>query len=82
MHDISMSLYFPVNDVILRRVEKIRSVSAPVYADGTWQISQEAFAMKVDGVGSFYACNGNEVEYAPAEGPTNESVELYLNGSV
>jgi hypothetical protein len=78
----AMSLYFPVNDVILRKVKKIRTVSAPVYADRIWQINQEEFAMQVDGTGSFYACNGKEVDYMPAEGATKESVELYLNGSV
>lgn len=82
MPDISMSLYFPVNDVVLRRVKKIRTVSSPVFADGIWQINQEEFAMQVDGVGSFYACHGSEVDYMPSEGATKESVELYLNGSV
>jgi hypothetical protein len=82
MPDILTSLYFPVNDVILRRVKKIRTVSAFVYAGRTWQINQEEFAMQVAGVGSFYACNGSEVDYMPAEGATKESVELYLNGSV
>jgi hypothetical protein len=77
-----MSPYFPVNDVMLRRVKTTRKVSVPVYADETWQINQDEFAMQIDGVGSFYACNGNEVEYVPAEGATKESVELFLNGSV
>ncbi|MCC5907996.1 MAG: hypothetical protein JJU13_17410 [Balneolaceae bacterium] len=38
--------------------------------------------MKVKGVGSFYASHGDYVEIAPEKGVTNNSVELYLNGSV
>lgn len=77
-----MNPRFPLNDVILKRVEKPRSVTAPVYADDLWQINQDEFAMQVEGVGSFYACNGIKVEYAPAECATEATVELYLNGSV
>ncbi|MBW6480992.1 MAG: hypothetical protein K0B37_16295, partial [Bacteroidales bacterium] len=73
---------FPVTDIMLRRVETPRKVSAPAFANHIWQINQYEFAMQVEGVGSFYACNGNEVEYMPAEGAAKESLELYLNGSV
>ena len=77
-----MNPKFPLSDVTLHRVEKPRIVKAPAYADNFWQINQDEFAMQVEGVGSFYACNGSDVEYAPAEGATEASVELYLNGSV
>jgi hypothetical protein len=77
-----MNPKFPLNDVTVRRVETTRKVENPLYADSFWQISQTEFAMQVEGVGEFYACNGNEVEYSPAEGTTEASVELYLNGSV
>jgi hypothetical protein len=73
---------FPLNDIIPHKVEIARTIEAPVYADDFWQINQNEFAMQVEGVGSFYACNGSEVEYAPAEGAATASVELYLNGSV
>jgi len=77
-----MNPKFPLSDVILHRVETPRTVTAPVYAGNLWQINQNEFAMQVEDVGSFYACNGSEVEYAPVEGATEASVELYLNGSV
>ncbi len=73
---------FPLGDVIIRLVDSARKVERPEYADSLWQMNQHEFAMQVDGVGSFYACNGNEVEYSPLPSATPESVELYLNGSV
>jgi hypothetical protein len=77
-----MNPKFPLDDVTIRRVETPRIVTSPLYVDSTWQISQHEFAMQVEGVGSFYACNGKDVEYAPSEDATQASVELYLNGSV
>jgi hypothetical protein len=73
---------FPISDVTLRKVDTVRVVKNPVYADAFWQISQTEFGMQVAKVGSFYACNGNYVEYAPEEGATLASIELFLNGSV
>ena len=77
-----MNPVFPLSDVTLRRVDAPRRVANPLYADSFWQMNQQAFAMVVEGVGAFYACNGNEVEYAPEAGASRASVELYLNGSV
>lgn len=77
-----MNPKFPLSDVVIRRVEVTRKVEDPLYADGFWQISQNEFAMKVEGVGEFYACNGSEIEYTPFPDATLASVELYLNGSV
>jgi hypothetical protein len=73
---------FPVGDILPRKVSKVRRVSDPVYADSSLMISQHEFSMEVEKVGSFYACNGSEVEYTPAKGATRASLELYLNGSV
>jgi hypothetical protein len=77
-----MNPVFPLSDVILQRVTETRKVLEPLYADSFWQINQQEFAMQVQTVGDFYACKGCEIEYAPAEGATQASVELYLNGSV
>ena len=73
---------FPLPDVTIKQVPATRQVEQPVYADSFWQMNQQAFAMQVQGVGEFYACNGNEVEYAPAPDVSQASLELYLNGSV
>lgn len=72
---------FPLKDVTVRRVGRVRQVAYPLYADSFWQMSQTEFAMQVEGVGSFYACDGKEVEYSQATGVDRETLELYLNGS-
>jgi hypothetical protein len=77
-----MNPRFPLDDVIVRQVTSARIVKEPVYADSYWQMNQSEFAMQVEEVGNFYACNGDEAEYAPSENATPESIELYLNGSV
>jgi len=73
---------FPLKDVKVRQVSVARRVTTPVYADNYWQMNQREFAMQVEGVADFYACDGREVEYAPADGAGQNSIELYLNGSV
>lgn len=73
---------FPLSDVSVHELKYTRKVKSPLYADTLWQINQNEFAMQVEGIGSFYACNGTEVEYSPTDGATLASIELYLNGSV
>jgi hypothetical protein len=72
----------PLKDVKVRQVNEAKSVANPIYADNYWQMNQNEFAMQVEGVADFYACDGREVEYAPADGAGNNEVELYLNGSI
>jgi len=73
---------FPLKDVTVKRVRRVKQVTSPLYADSFWQMNQDEFAMQVEGVGTFYARDGNEVEYSPVPGASRESLELYLNGSV
>ena len=75
-------LRFPLKDVKITLSSTRNRVTNPIYLESYWQMNQEEFAMQVEGVGSFYACNGSEVEYAPAEGAGINEIELYLNGSV
>ena len=77
-----MELRFPLSDVTIRRVSEVRRVNKPLFGDEYWQISQDEFAMKVDEVGTFYAYGGREIDYSPLPGATEESIHLYLNGSV
>lgn len=77
-----MTLRFPLSDVKIRKVSLAPIIKEPTYADNFWQMNQNEFTMQVTGVGSFYACNGNEVLYAPEPGVPQETLELYLNGSV
>ena len=77
-----MDVRFPLADVAVRKVSEPRRVSGPLCSESYWQMNQREFAMQVDGVGNFYACDGSEVEYAPADGAGKNEIELYLNGSV
>lgn len=77
-----MKVRFPLKDVSVQQVTSARRVENPLYAESFWQMNQHEFAMQVDGVADFYACDGSYVEYTPAEGAGNNEVELYLNGSV
>ena len=77
-----MELRFPLKEVTVKRVGNTRRVVNPLYADICWQMNQSEFAMQVEGVADFYACDGREVEYMPAVGADENSIELYLNGSL
>ena len=54
----------------------------PLQFADNWQVSQNEFALQMEGVGDFYARNGNYVEFSPSEGADPEWVKLYLNGRV
>ena len=77
-----MDLHFPLSDVTLVKVDEAQRVQKPEYTDRLWQMNQNEFAMQVDEVGNFYACDGNRVEYSPKYGVSRASLEVYLNGSV
>ena len=77
-----MNLNFPLSDVTVRKISVTRRVNNPLFADDYWQMNQNEFAMQVEGVGTFYACNGTEAEYAVYDKSADDSVQLYLNGSV
>lgn len=77
-----MKVRFPLQDVVIHQVDTASTVKQPLYADGYWQMNQNEFSMNVEGVGSFYACKGEKIEFAAVTGVPRESVELYLNGSV
>ncbi len=76
------SLPFPLEDVELRQVEAVREISEPFYTNNWLSIGAKEFSMRVKGVGSFYASNGDYIEFAPANKAAPHSLELYLNGSV
>jgi len=54
----------------------------PLFSDNWNQINQQEFAMDVEGVAWYYACNGNYIEVCPYDGYNHHTLELYLNGSV
>lgn len=77
-----MPLPFPLSDVSIRRVKRVRRAKEPVLNGKFWQVSAREFSMQVKGVGSFYAADGHTVLYRPEANASWESVALFLNGSV
>jgi len=73
---------FPLKDVKVRHVSVAQKVTDPLYADSYWQMNQREFAMQVEGVADFYACDGRDVEIATVKGADENAIDLYLNGSV
>ena len=73
---------FPLSDVALSKVNTIAVLKDLSYSAENWQVNQHEFALQVPGVGSFYACDGKEVEYSVVPGADPGWVKLYLNGQV
>lgn len=73
---------FPLSDVKVRQADSVRTVEHPTVERSWIRLNENEFWMSVKNVGTFYACNGKEVEFSPEPGVTLEPVELYLNGSV
>lgn len=76
------SIPFPLADVEIIKTDKISRVQNPFYSNDWMSISASEFSMTVENVGSFYAGNGNHIEYSPDEGADPGAIELYMNGSV
>ncbi|NBB76672.1 MAG: hypothetical protein GVY02_04770 [Bacteroidetes bacterium] len=76
------TLRFPLDDVKLKRVDKVRNIEKPAVSNKWMALAPLEFSMTVDEVGSFYAKNGNYVEYSVEIGAMPSTVELFLNGSI
>lgn len=81
-NSLKYSIPFPLDDVKIKKVDRVSRVQDPVYSNSWMSISPVEFTMTVKNVGSFYACNGNQIEYSPDEKADSASLELYMNGSV
>jgi len=77
-----MIFRFPLKDVTIKVTKQKKSVDFPQYSDNWNQITQNEFALDVEGVARYYACNGNYIEVYPYEGFNQQALELYMNGSV
>lgn len=80
--DEEITPFFPLDDVNICQVEKTRLIDEPLFSNNWMSINSREFSMEIDDVGTFYACDGNVVEYSPVKNVTTASLELYLNGSV
>lgn len=77
-----MSFRFPLNDVSISITEHTTQVHNPKYFDDWMRLNQTEFALNVEGVADFYACDGKSIFINPVEGYDRNALELYLNGSV
>ena len=80
--DSKINPRFPLDDVELRSVDKVRQIANPEFSNQWMALASREFFMEVEEVGSFYAKNGNYVEYSVERGALPSAVELFLNGSV
>jgi hypothetical protein len=77
-----MDLLFPLDDVTLCLADKTLRVKDPLLSGDNWQVSQDEFAIRMNGVGDFYAAKGNYIEFKPCEGADPEWVKLCLGGRI
>jgi len=77
-----MNPYFPLSDVQIEQVSLTRKVDNPSYENSWMAINESEFYLDVAQIATFFACNGNYIEFTPFDGAALASVELYLNGSV
>lgn len=74
--------FFSLPGVTIRVADHCRKVTSPYFVNGKWRIHPDEFEMKVDGVASFFAAQGTEVEICPAPGADPDKINLYLFGDV
>lgn len=77
-----MNNLYPLDKVTLCRVATVRPIVKPLCCLSDRQVNQREYALQAEVVGSFYACDGNRVEYSVADGADPDWVRLYLNGQV
>ena len=77
----TMQLKFPLPDVKIEISDVEKEVTSPLYDDGFFRLNQNEFSMNVEGVGSFYASDGDFISLVVDPKATNANIELYLNGS-
>jgi hypothetical protein len=73
---------YPLPDVTITEVQKVHEIDKPLYSGWNTKSSPHEYFLHVPEVGSFYACNGCQVEYATEKNADPEWVRLCLNGQV
>lgn len=66
----------------INRRPVVRVIGSPLYKGENCQVLGNEYSVQATGIGSFYACNGSDIEYSPAPGADPAWVRLYLNGQV
>ncbi|RDB04328.1 hypothetical protein [Runella aurantiaca] len=77
-----MQLRFPIKDIKIQFKGVKKNITHPNHCYPSVCLNQHEFVLDLEGVGCFYACNGNYIELMPYPNVTQNALELYLNGSV
>lgn len=77
-----MTFRFPLKDVSVNLTDHPTPVEHPAYSDDWMQLNQTEFALDVEGVARFYACNGKHIEICPEKDADSDWINLHLNGFV
>ncbi len=77
-----MQLRFPIKDIKIQFKGVKKNITHPIYCYPSVCLNQHEFLLDLEGIGYFYACNGNHIELMPYPNATQNALELYLNGSV
>lgn len=77
-----MKLQSVLPGISVRQCISPRIINDPGYSGENIQVNQREFATRIEGVGSFYACDGKEVEFSAESGADPDWVQLCLNGQV
>jgi hypothetical protein len=77
-----MELSLPISDVKVDIVTRKKKIKYPLFSDGYCTLNQEEFLMDVEKVAWFYASGGDHISVMPYPDADENSISLYLNGSV
>ncbi|HMB40563.1 MAG TPA: hypothetical protein VKM37_01215 [Balneolaceae bacterium] len=73
---------FPLSDVDIKQVRVVKELNEPALSSDWLQMTENEFRMIATDAGTFYAANGKSICFSPDAAATDESIELYMNGSV
>lgn len=77
-----MKFSFPLKDVIIDFTTVPAEVKDPLFKDEYFALNQNEFSMDIKGVARFYASGGDFISVVPYSEASQDTFELYLNGSV
>jgi hypothetical protein len=77
-----MQLTIPLDDVKIEVGSRKKEIQPPLFSGDYFNINQNEFSMEVEKVASFYASGGDYISVVPYPGADENSISLYLNGSV
>jgi hypothetical protein len=77
-----MEFTIPLNDVKIELAVRKKVIQFPLFSDGIYTLNQDEFSMDIEKVAWFYASGGNYISIFPYPEAGENTISLYLNGSV